>query len=289
MDRAFEAGDIVVRANRFGQFEHAHKMRRHELAVGDPVVFDRRQRGLGIEPLHHHHGPADLVHGHRPAQRRGMIKRCGGQIAGVAGDPVSQHRQLDQHVGLIDRRVDRQWDLDPLGPPGGARRIEHVDPGALVGDRNGGQRGERLFGVHAQAQLRHLRGERRDLIEDRGQIRRAEQQLGRAVFQDIGHLGCSQAARDANEVDPGALKAPGQAEEPRVIFQTQRHGIAHPDPARAQQLRNLVRAAIELGIGYGLTARRHDDRGFVGMGAGVNGRMHGRTLHCRAAGGSRTG
>ena len=95
VDCAFEAGDIVLPAHILGQFEHPDKVRRHELAVGDLVFLDRGQRHFGIELLHHHHGPAQLLDGHTPAQRRGVIERSGGQIDRIGLDPESHHGQPD--------------------------------------------------------------------------------------------------------------------------------------------------------------------------------------------------
>ncbi len=67
-----------------------------------------------------------------------------------------------------------------------------------------------------------------------------------------------------------ALETPGEAKEPRMVLNAHRHGIPHPDPARAQQLRDLVRTPVQLGIADRFAAARHDDRGLFGVGLGVD-------------------
>ena len=282
VDRALQGGDVVLVAHVFRQLEHADEMGGHELAVGDLVLLDRRQRGFGIELLHHHHGATDLVHGHRPAQRRGVIERRGREVDRVLVDAIGHHRQLDEDIGRIDRRIFGQRDLHPLGAAGGAGGVEHVDPGALVRNWSGGHLGQRVFGgeftrrVHAQ--LGNVWRQLGYFVQRRGQIGRTEQQLGTAVFQDISDFRRGQAAGNANIMHPGALEAPGQAEEPRMVFHAQRHRIANLNAAGAEQLRDLVRTRVELAIGDRFAAAGHDDGGLVRVALRIDRRMHGESL-----------
>ena len=79
------------------------------------------------------------------------------------------------------------------------------------------------------------------------------------------------------------MEAPGEAEEPRMIFEAHRDGIADADPAAAEKLGDLVRAPVELGIRDRLTARRHDDGGLVRICARVNRRVHDLSTVSRAS------
>jgi hypothetical protein len=120
-------------------------MRRHILAARHLVILDGREHAFGVKFLHDDNGAANLVNRHRPAQGRCMIEWGWRQIDAVGIEPVKPHRQRDQRVGDAYCRVLGQRHAHTLGPAGCARRIEHVDARALIGNRRCGHGGDRIF------------------------------------------------------------------------------------------------------------------------------------------------
>jgi hypothetical protein len=100
-----------------GRPQEPHEHRGHELGVGDAVRGDEVEQGRGVEALHDHHGPAELVDAHAEAQRRGVVQRRGRQVhvAGPEAQDVAQHRGDDDRR-LLERQV-RRAGTDPFGRP----------------------------------------------------------------------------------------------------------------------------------------------------------------------------
>ena len=284
VDRALVAGEVVTRAQRGIELEEAHKVGRHPLAVGDFVAFDRLQRLLGIELLHHHHRPAQAVNDRAPADRRGMIERGGREIdhRAIGRHPHAHCRQAQQRDGGGGIGVFRGCGADAFGPPGGAARIEHQQAGALVRNRGRGLRGQcggeilriapKLFGTHHQ----HFqpRAFLADIAEQPREIARGDQQLRLRVADDVGGLGRGKARGDRHQHRAGALRPPDQREVLNPVFQQHREGIARIDPVGAQQVRKAVRFRLHFAIGDLLARSGHDDSGVIGTARGVRDRMH---------------
>jgi len=186
---------------------------RHILAASDLVFLDGRQHAFGIELLHDDNGAADLVHRHRPAERRSVVERCRRKIDAVGREAVKRHRNLDEAVGLVDRGIDGQRHANALGPPGRSRGIEHVDARTFIGDRGGRHRRNCVFPAPIAGNCttqriafdvgRKLRGQRR-------QARRHHEQLRSGILQDIIGFIRRQPRRQAHIAQSGALRAPGQ-------------------------------------------------------------------------------
>ncbi|MNE23155.1 hypothetical protein D3C80_1163980 [compost metagenome] len=138
VDGQLQRRDVVAGADILGQFQHTDEVGRHPLAVGHAVGVDGGQGQFGIEPVHQHHRAAEMLHPHRPAQRRGMIQRRRAEIdAGL----VHTEAGLGHHCGHGhggDVAVLGQFRPNALGPSRGARGIEHLAASHLVGDAGGG-------------------------------------------------------------------------------------------------------------------------------------------------------
>ncbi len=148
-----EAGGVEVL--EAGRLEHVPALRGHADERGDPLALDDLERPLGVPAVHHHqlharrearqhhrHQAGDVEQRHDQDQdrRRGLAGRCraprpGAVRRGLArpldGDPAAE-----AHERLGDGPVGRHR---PLGPPGGAGRVQdhHVVVGAgrLLGHR----------------------------------------------------------------------------------------------------------------------------------------------------------
>jgi hypothetical protein len=90
----------------------------------DVKPLDRGERGFGVEMLHHDDGAADLMHRHRPTQRRRVIQRRRREIDHVGREPVQPLAEHHEWRDVGPERLVRQRVLDPLGLAGGARGIE---------------------------------------------------------------------------------------------------------------------------------------------------------------------
>ena len=102
-------------------------------ADGDPVALDRRQRRLGVEPLHHH----DCSAAARARQRTTSAARRGRSAPARdrrrRRDPKYVRQQGGEAVaGLVDLNRE-QARLDALGPAGRAGRVEHFRAAGLIG------------------------------------------------------------------------------------------------------------------------------------------------------------
>ena len=87
----------VAAGARFGrQLEHAHEHGGHPLAMGHPVALDQVESVLGVEPLHHHHRPAEGLHRGHIAQGRGVIERGRREIDRLRAQPIAVSRSYSR-------------------------------------------------------------------------------------------------------------------------------------------------------------------------------------------------
>ncbi len=262
MDGAAQRRDVVFQPHRVGQLEKAHEHGRHELAVRDLVLADERQEFLGVEMLHDHRGAAQPHDAHVEAQRRRVIERRRRQVDRVLVHAVELARDRRQRIVEIDRlRLDHRQHA--LGPPGGARRIEHVVAGGLVGDRRRGKARDRFFPrvVARDRAVDHVAlfdapQERRQLGGRGGEVVRGDEQPGAAVGHDVVDLGRREPRADGGVDQARALGAPADLEEPRIVLQEQRDVVAGLEAERAEKLRDAVGLLVELPVGHRLARCR---------------------------------
>ena len=275
VDRAAQRVVAVAQAHFGRELQHAHEHRRHPLAVGDAVALDQRQRLLGVEVLHDHRGAAEAHHRHVEAQRRGVIERRGREVDRVGTEAVERRRDVEQRRWRVDRLVE-QLGLDALRPPGGARGIEHVAPGALVGEARRRLRGQRVFpgfvpDQHTAHRVAMPQG--RVPAEQRGGLAGEaggdDEQLCAAVADDVLGFRRRQARAHGGEEQPGALRRPENLEIACVVVEQQRDRVAALEAEAAEQLRALVGARFELAVGHDLARVRHSVGGLFGVAAGV--------------------
>ena len=206
-----------------------------------------------------------------------MIQRRRRQVDAVRVHPA--------HVGAEDlqeriRQVDRivfGFALDALGPAGGARRIQHVVAGDFVRYRRGRllrqfavprtEARQRLVDHEEQRRIRRIRDQPLDLL---GAFRRGDDDLGAAVFDDVGDLVLGEVAADRGVIQPRALRRPADLHERQPVLDQERDVIAFLQAERAEQMRALVRQLVELAIGDRLAAAGHLIGDLVRLGAGVD-------------------
>ncbi len=269
--------DVVRGADVVGQLEHAHEHGRDELGVRHPVLLHQRQAALRVEVLHHHHGPAQALRGHRPHQRRGVVegRRAQVDVAGAEPHDAAEHRG-QRHVGAEGQPAQRA--ADPLGVTGRARGVEHREsprprrraarPGTRRRTRR--RRCAPCDGVaHHQAQL-DLRRQRDQLRRQRRERRRRDQRAGAAVHDDVRRLLGGEVRVDHGVVQAGALEPEGHLVGPVVVGQQHRHVVPGPQPVGEQGLGQPARALLELGERHD-PARRGDHGRPLGVGGGVGG------------------
>jgi len=171
--------------------------------------------------------------------------------------------------------------LDPLGAACGARRIEHVRAGGLVGDRGGGhlvpggfkalEGGPRLAD-HVEFHIGHEFGQFIGHWADAG---RGDQHLRLTVMHDVFDLAGAELGRDAGEIEARPLGRPGDLEIAGIVVHHQGDDVADLQAKGPEELGALVGAVIQLGVGDRLAGPGHDIGGAIGVIEGVCGRMHG--------------
>ena len=142
VDRHPHRRHVVALAHLGRELEHPHEHGRHPLAVRGAVALDRRQRALGVEPLHHHDGAAERLDQRREAQRRGVVERRGGEVDGLRRRSRRGRRRGSRLSGSSIAPL-RHRRPHALRPPGGARGVEHHRARGLVGERGVGHAVER--------------------------------------------------------------------------------------------------------------------------------------------------
>ncbi len=93
--------------------------RRHEIEVGHALALDEGERARHVEALQADEAAIDQRHGEQRAHPHGVIKRHDAERALAAAVEVLRH--MRQRRGALLAVAARH----ALGPPGGARRVEH--------------------------------------------------------------------------------------------------------------------------------------------------------------------
>ena len=146
--------------------------------------------------------------------------------------------------------------VDGYGSDGRFERLEAVGDGVVA-----------VVGVEHQAHraAREVRQHRR---HDRGHRGRRDDRLRVTVVDDVARLVGVEMRVDRREIQAAAGRGPQRVEEPFVILGEDRDVIAASQPAVAQEMRELIRALVELAIGDDAARVGHDHRGVVGPRAG---------------------
>ncbi|OIQ74964.1 hypothetical protein GALL_433730 [mine drainage metagenome] len=180
--------------------------------------------------------------------QHGNVERQGGHGEQDISGP---HPRRARHAGEeIDHRAVRH--LHALGPPGGARGVDHVGRvfGLRVACRVGRQRRGRVPGGQCclvEREQRHIDGieqvGERGLDEDGGKLRigghvtQALLRIGR-IERNIGRAGLEHSEHSGEHVD--------------VAWQTEAHLLPATDAARTQRPREGIRSGFEVGVAQGM-------------------------------------
>ena len=247
---------VVLVAHLLGQLQHAHEHRRHELRVRDVVLLDQRERLLGIEVLHRDHGAAEAHRAHRIEQRRRVIQRRGRQVDGVAVHPP--HRRHHPHLDrLLPDALARDLVLHALRPPRRPRRIQHPRALELLVERHRripvarGRVG--LVAVDDARRRPSAASSPRGILStssrrDIAQRVRDDEHLRVAVVEDVRDLVGVEMRVDAREEQPRALRRPTRLEVLDPVLHQNRDVIPEPQPRVQEQLRELIRAIVQLRV-----------------------------------------
>ena len=182
---------------------------------------------------------------------------------------------------LIDCRI-RQWPgLDSFGATRCAAGIKHPGACCLVRNRRCRHRRDGFIPRHET-----IDRAAQTVTRDRCRYRRCgrrktcacDQHGSTTIVQDIVNLVRRQLGRNANEQQPGSLRAPDQRVKFRDIVDEQRNAVSRLQSFCAQQLRDPVRRCVELGIGRNSPGFGNDNCRFIRRRYGVAKRMHDVTL-----------
>jgi hypothetical protein len=209
VDREAQAGGVVAGPLGLGQAQHADEHGGDELGVGHPVALDHLEALAGIEPLHHHHRGPEALHRHRVDQRGRVVQRGRAQVHRAGADPALGGQRLGQQDrrgrGIAQRRA-RQHLAHTLGPPGGARGVQHLPALALVVGRQPGRTRHHVVVALEAGHVPH-----RDADRDAGQVEvghhlghglGGDQRHRAAVVQHVLDLARAQVAVDGRVVEP---------------------------------------------------------------------------------------
>jgi hypothetical protein len=230
-----------------------------------PVALDQLQAPGRVELLHDHDRRPVPLQRHRPDEGRGVVQRRRAQVHDpvpvALADPAG-----DDHRGRrrVAERRSRQLLAHPLRPPGGAGRVEHLPPLALILQRPGRPRREhvvvplepRQLAAGADQRPDHRQVEPRDHVRQR--LRRDQRDRARVV-EHVLHLGRAQVAVDRRVPEPGALRGPRHLKVGAVVLHADRDRVALGQPARRQRPRQPGGPVLELRVADGLAGRAHDD------------------------------
>ena len=266
MNRDLLRRQVVLRADLGGELQHADEHRRHPLAVRHAVLLDERQRVLGRELLHHDGGAAEPQRAHAVEERCRVIQRRGRQVDGVGSH--SPDRGHHAHLGrLLADSLTGDLVLDAFGPSRRARRIEHPRAFELFRERLGriavARHLVRVVAVDRMVAddephlgVRHLVEQ---LNRDRGERVADDEYLRVAIVDDVRGLVTVEVPVDARVEEPGPLRGPTHLEELRAVLHQHRDVIAEPQPGIPEQLRQLIRAVVQLPVRKHRPGRAHDN------------------------------
>ncbi len=275
MHHAFEARTVERGARVVGELEHADEHRRHELRVGHAFAVDRVEARLGVEVLHQHERAPDAVHGHRPHEWRRVVERRGCEVALPRREPHHPAEQrTDRVVGAVGLAGEET--PHPLGPAGGARRVQHRRAFAFVAERDArdplDERLDRLVPVDRAAD-RHEALDAAHEAPDRAREWRdgaRREQDGRATVVDhVRRFVGREPGVDRRVVEAGPLRGPRQLERGGPVVEQQRDVVTGLETRAAQRPGEARRTLLQLAVGDRLATPRHHDRDSVGIGGGV--------------------
>ena len=252
------------RAGVVGQLEHPAEHRRHELAVGDPVLLDGGEELLRIEALHDHRRGAEAQGGGHRRLRCRVVDGRRRQVAHARAHREHVHHELHhrQRLGRVDLGKRAQ---DPLRTARRAGRVQHRRAELLVVDRRrrvlgdgcviGPERTDLPVGVDAEEHL-DLRRLRHCRLGDLDLGHRRDEHPGIAVVDDVGDLVGRQVRVDARVVEARALGGGHRLEVAQVVLDEHRHVVAAAQPGGPEEMGQAVGVGLELGERQRLTGGR---------------------------------
>ena len=274
-----QAGDVEGPAGLFRQLEHAHEHGGHPLGMGDPVVLDQFEGPFGVEALHHHHRPAEGLHGDHVGQGGGVVEGRRRQVDGVGAEFVAVCL-LSQGEGLGGAHL-RQGAQYALGTARGARAVEHgvAHPLPVQGGRRGAVAGG-LVGFPARDDAIDHQADRTggdqvgQALGDLALGEGADQDLRAAVIDDVGRLVRRQVAVDGGDVEARAEAGPDRIHEGEVVFHQEGHVVAALQAPITEQVGHPKGAFVELGEGHDPAGVCRDQGRLVRGQARVVGEIH---------------
>ncbi len=220
------------------------------------VALDQREELLGVEAFHDDGGAAVAQRQVDRRLRRGVVQRRRREVDHAR--PVVPHRlQGAKERRELIGRGHGQRTQHALGPPRGARGIEHRAAERLVGDRCRRHAGDGALvieerrilpaGIQHQQQFearaRGKRGER-----DFAQRARGDEHAREAVVHDERELAGIQVRVDAGVVESRALAGRTGLDVARVVLQEDRVVIEAPQALATKQMREPVGAGLDLAV-----------------------------------------
>ncbi|MDT4849157.1 hypothetical protein FQZ97_832680 [compost metagenome] len=210
--------------------------------------------------------------------------------------------QLDHRADrcvLADLHL-RQGAQDAFRPAGGAGAVHHGGAQPLVRQAFGGEVGHGVFEARpaVDGAIHHqmtgaIGDQRRQLPGGFAQGPGADEQLGVAVLDDIGHFAGSEEAVDRHHQQSGTQRCPADLEAADVVLEEHREAVAAAQAMPVKVLGEAVGALVQLAIGQGFAAAGVDDcglfRGKQGVVAKVLGSFHFSAISCVCLCGSRLG
>ena len=293
MDRPLVAGQVVARPRFPGQLEHPVEHRGDPLADVDPMVLDRLERQLRVEPLQDHDGAAERLGAPAEANWRRVVERRGRQVDRIGIDAVDARQHLEPLVWHLLHRQSRKRPQDALRPPRRARAVQHRAAARLLGKRFGRVPHRRLTVVipargdaepvvvdhQAAGAGRNQVGK---LSADLGQLRRRNDSRRSAVLDDVRRFFGRQVAVHRGQVETRTDRRPVDLEVARVVLHEDRHVVAGPQALRVPELCQPVRPSIELQVADRLASAGHDHRRLVRRLARVSAGIHRDSLAYRS-------
>ena len=241
-------------------------------ACGDPVPLDQFEALSGVEPLHHHDcGPQPLA-GHGRHQRRGVVQGRGREVHralrhSVAGDYAGN---LGGWVRRIAERSQRQRLPHPFRPPRRPRRVQHLTPFALVGERFGGDLCDGILVASKPWKVAHRADP--DLVSET----RSRPATTSAIASDPTKAEAPQSSRMywtsrwaqmrvyCGVVEPRPLGCPGHLQVEPVVLHHDGDASARTEAAVTEDPSQARRSVLELGEATRLRAQAHDDGRTIG-------------------------
>ncbi len=281
MHDPLEAGHVVRTPHGLRQFQHSGEHHGHELTVGDAVALNGVQTALGVELVHDHRCDAARLNRHRPHRRCGVVQGRWAQVDRLGVEPEAHQRR--HHAWHLGGRLVLQLALDALRSTrcaGGVlqqvtfdlvvdRRIRFVCNAfrvavptveIVVGDDQHRRKPVRQFGVQ--------------VFENVAQRRRTDDGLGAAVVDDVGRFRRGQVGVDRDVVQPAAARRPHHGVIVLVVLHQDRDGVALAQAVAPEEVRQPVRARLELAEGHRRAGRIHDDGRLVGVRLGMLANLH---------------